>query len=147
MRVLKMSLHLRFATGRGARTHCGGVGNEVTINLGGKMDMLSIDKKGEPRQVTGRMKVMSGGLYRNLGPADGLIDGYGADRRLRYRQSRNRRDLPSARAEGQNAFLSLGIDPARKKYNVEESRTLPRRFPRYRKGSNRIAGTGVCFGL
>ena len=46
-----------------------GVGNEATINLGGKMDMPSIGAKGEPRQVTGRIKLISDGLYRNLGPA------------------------------------------------------------------------------
>ena len=42
--------------------------------LGGKMDMPSIGKTGEPREVTGKVKLISDGLYRNLGPASaGLL--------------------------------------------------------------------------
>jgi hypothetical protein len=45
-----------------------GVGAEVTIALGGKYDLPSIKRKGEPRRVTGRVKLISNGQFKNRGP-------------------------------------------------------------------------------
>ena len=45
-----------------------GVGAQVTLQLGGKLDMPSIGLKGQPRQVSGRVKLICDGRYRNLGP-------------------------------------------------------------------------------
>ena len=36
-----------------------GVGAEVTLSLGGKIDMPSIGRTGEPLQVSGRVKLIS----------------------------------------------------------------------------------------
>jgi microcystin degradation protein MlrC len=45
-----------------------GVGAEVTLPLGGKLDMPAIGLKGEPRTVTGRVKLLCDGRFRNRGP-------------------------------------------------------------------------------
>jgi microcystin degradation protein MlrC len=45
-----------------------GVGSTVTLLLGGKMDMPSIDRKGEPLEVTGTVKVISDGEFVVRGP-------------------------------------------------------------------------------
>jgi microcystin degradation protein MlrC len=45
-----------------------GVGSTVTLLLGGKMDMPSIGRKGEPLEVTGTVKVISDGEFVVRGP-------------------------------------------------------------------------------
>jgi microcystin degradation protein MlrC len=45
-----------------------GVGAEVTLSLGGKLDMPSIGLQGQPRTVRGRVKLLCDGRYRNRGP-------------------------------------------------------------------------------
>jgi len=44
-----------------------GVGATVTLSLGGKLDMPSLHLKGEPRTVSGRVKLITDGRYRNVG--------------------------------------------------------------------------------
>ena len=48
-----------------------GVGCEITLALGGKLDMPSIGLTGQPRTVTGRVKLVCDGQYHNLGPMYG----------------------------------------------------------------------------
>jgi microcystin degradation protein MlrC len=45
-----------------------GVGAEITLPLGGKLDMPGIGLKGEPRTVSGRVKLLCDGRFRNRGP-------------------------------------------------------------------------------
>ncbi len=45
-----------------------GVGAELTLPLGGKLDMPSLGLKGTPRTVTGRVRLVCDGRYRNRGP-------------------------------------------------------------------------------
>ncbi len=45
-----------------------GVGNEVTLDLGGKTDMPSIGQKGRPLRVTGRVRCLSDGRWIVRGP-------------------------------------------------------------------------------
>ena len=45
-----------------------GVGATVTLALGGKLDMPAIGLKGQPRTVSGRVKLVCDGRYRNRGP-------------------------------------------------------------------------------
>ena len=45
-----------------------GVGNEITLSLGGKLDMPAIGQNGQPRQVSGRVKLLCDGRFRNRGP-------------------------------------------------------------------------------
>jgi len=51
-----------------------GIGAPVTLPLGGKTDMPAIRRRGEPRNVTGKVKLISDGKYRNRGPmAKGVL--------------------------------------------------------------------------
>ena len=45
-----------------------GVGQDVTLSLGGKLAMPAIGLAGQPRTVTGRVRLACDGRYRNLGP-------------------------------------------------------------------------------
>lgn len=123
-----------------------GVGRSVTLPLGGKMDMPSIGLKGAPRTATGTVRLISDGLYRNLGPASpGILMDMGPTAVLDTGTVEivvtSRQQEPNDR----NCFLSLGIDPARKKYLMLKSRI------HYRAGFGALArqviecaGTGVC---
>ena len=123
-----------------------GVGNETTINLGGKIDMPSIGVTGEPRRVTGRVKLISDGLYRNLGPASkGLLMDMGPT--VVFDTGKVEIVVISRQQEpnDKNAFLSLGIDPARKKFLMLKSRIHYRAgFGDIAKEVIECAGTGVC---
>lgn len=123
-----------------------GVGAEVTLPLGGKMDMPSIDKKGVPVTVTGKVKLISDGLYRNLGPAStGLLMDMGPT--VVFDTGNVEIVVISRQQEpnDKNAFLSLGIDPTRKKYLMLKSRIHYRAgFSDIAKEVIECAGTGVC---
>ena len=123
-----------------------GIGSEATVLLGGKLDMPSIDKRGEPRQVTGKVKLISDGLYRNLGPAStGLLMDMGPT--VVFDTGKVEIVVISRQQEpnDKNAFLSLGIDPARKKYLMLKSRIHYRAgFRDIAKEVIECAGTGVC---
>jgi microcystin degradation protein MlrC len=123
-----------------------GVGNAATVRLGGKLDMPSIDKRGEPREVTGTVKLISDGLYRNLGPAStGLLMDMGPT--VVFDTGNVEIVVISRQQEpnDKNAFLSLGIDPARKKYLMLKSRIHYRAgFRDIAKEVIECAGTGVC---
>src|SRR6185295_9543389 len=45
-----------------------GVGARVTIPLGGKLEMPALGFKGKPLRVTGNVRRIVGGIYRNEGP-------------------------------------------------------------------------------
>ncbi len=45
-----------------------GIGAELTLSLGGKLDMPAIGLAGQPRQVSGRVKLLRDGRFRNRGP-------------------------------------------------------------------------------
>ncbi len=123
-----------------------GVGAEITVRLGGKIDMPSIDRQGEPQTVTGKVKLISDGQYRNLGPASkGILMDMGPTVVL---DTGKVEIVVISRHQEPNdlgCFLSLGIDPRTKKYLMLKSRI------HYRAGFAPIAadviecaGTGVC---
>jgi microcystin degradation protein MlrC len=123
-----------------------GVGCEVTLDLGGKFDMPAIGLDGQPLSITGRVKLVSDGRYRNLGPATpGVLMDMGPTVVLDTGPVEivvvSRHQEPNDLA----CLLSLGIDPTSKKYIVLKSRI------HYRAGFKPIAhdiiecaGTGVC---
>jgi microcystin degradation protein MlrC len=45
-----------------------GIGAELTLQMGGKLDMPAIGLPGRPRQVSGRVRLLCDGRYRNRGP-------------------------------------------------------------------------------
>ncbi|HZD27037.1 MAG TPA: M81 family metallopeptidase, partial [Alphaproteobacteria bacterium] len=123
-----------------------GIGATVTLQLGGKIDMPAIARKGEPRRVTGRVKLISDGRYRNRGPASrGVLMDMGPTVVLDTGKVEivviSRHQEPNDLA----CFTSLGIDPTEKKYLMLKSRI------HYRAGFKPIAreiiecaGVGVC---
>ena len=52
----------------GAADDRGRRGRRVTLSLGGKLDMPAIGLKGQPRTVTGTVRLICDGRYRNRGP-------------------------------------------------------------------------------
>ena len=96
--------------------------------------------------MTGRVKLISDGLYRNLGPAStGLLMDMGPT--VVFDTGKVEIVVISRQQEpnDKNAFLSLGIDLCAEEISdVEEPRTLPRRFRDIAKEVIECAGTGVC---
>ena len=123
-----------------------GIGAQVTVNLGGKMDMPSINRTGEPRQVTGRVKLISDGRYRNRGPASkGVLMDMGPTVVLDTGKVEivviSRHQEPNDLA----CLMSLGIDPFEKRYLMLKSRIHYRAgFRDMAKQVIECAGVGVC---
>lgn len=123
-----------------------GIGSEATVMLGGKIDMPAIGLAGEPLEVRGRVKLISDGRFRNLGPAATGIEmnlgptvvlDTGCVEIVVISRHHEPNDL--------NCFLSLGIDPRARRFLMLKSRI------HYRAGFSDIAreviecaGTGVC---
>ena len=123
-----------------------GIGAQATVMLGGKIDMPAINMAGEPLEVTGRVKLISEGRFRNLGPAGtGIEMNMGPTVVLDTRRVEivviSRHHEPN----DLNCFLSLGIDPRARRFLMLKSRI------HYRAGFSDVArdiiecaGTGVC---
>lgn len=123
-----------------------GIGATVTLPLGGKVDMPSIGRVGEPRTVTGTVKLISDGKYRNRGPASaGILMDMGPTVVLDTGKVEivviSRHQEPN----DQGCLLSLGIDPSAKRYLMLKSRIHYRAgFTPIAKAVIECAGTGVC---
>ncbi len=123
-----------------------GVGATVTVSLGGKTDMPSIDRVGEPRQVTGRVRVISDGIFHNNGPmSKGVMMDMGPTVVLDTGKVEivviSRHQEPNDTA----CFESVGINPEQKRYLMLKSRIHYRAgFKPIAKEIIECAGTGVC---
>jgi len=123
-----------------------GTGARVTLPLGGKLDMPALGLEGKPREVTGTVRRIAKGLYRNDGPmARGELADMGACAVLDTGKveiaviSRHVEPYDIA------SFRELGIDPAKKRYVMLKSRV------HWRAGLGGLAravvecaGEGVC---
>jgi microcystin degradation protein MlrC len=122
-----------------------GVGSRITLPLGGKMDMPSIGRNGEPLEVTGTVRVISNGEFVVQGPMytgvkmnmgkTAVLD-TGAIQFVVIENNHEPFDL--------GMFRSVGIEPTAKQYLLLKSRI------HYRAGFKPIAkhivecnGTGV----
>ncbi len=123
-----------------------GIGNTCTVSLGGKMSMPSLGLQGAPREVTGKVKLIHHGQYRNQGPAGtGVLFDQGPTVVLDTGKVEivvvSRQNEPN----DQQAFRALGIDPTRKKFLMLKSRVHFRAgFEDMAKDIIECAGTGVC---
>ena len=123
-----------------------GVGSEITLSLGGKLDMPSIGLKGQPRTVTGRVRRISDGNYRNYGPmARGELNAMGPTVVLDTGKIEIVVISNHVEPHDLAAFTAVGIDPQRKRYLMLKSRV------HWRAGLRSLAhavvecaGTGVC---
>ena len=100
-----------------------GVGTKITLKVGGKMDMPSINLKGEPLLLSGVVRAITDGEYTITGPQLTGVRSYmgrtvvldtGAAEIVICERSQEPWDL--------GVFTSVGIDPRRKKYLVLKSR-------------------------
>ncbi|HLS69091.1 MAG TPA: M81 family metallopeptidase [Kiloniellales bacterium] len=123
-----------------------GIGQSVTLSIGGKLPMPAIPVESKPLEVTGRIKTISDGRYRNKGP---MYAGVAMDMGTSVVLDTGRVEivLISRHVEPHdiNVLLSLGIDPLQKRYVMLKSRI------HWRAGLKHIArdiiecaGVGVC---
>jgi microcystin degradation protein MlrC len=119
-----------------------GVGARVTLPLGGKSEMPALGLKGRPRSVTGNVRRIVSGLYRNEGPmARGELADMGASAVLDTGKAEIAVISRHVEPHDIAAFRALGIDPARKRYLMLKSRV------HWRAGLGALAGAVVeCAG-
>ena len=123
-----------------------GVGARITLALGGKLDMPALGLKGRPREVTGQVRRIVDGLYRNEGPmARGELADMGAAAVLDT--GRVEIAVISRHVEPHDiaAFRTLGIEPQKKRYVMLKSRVHWRAgLGPLAKAVVECAGEGVC---
>ncbi|HEX8012004.1 MAG TPA: MlrC C-terminal domain-containing protein, partial [Casimicrobiaceae bacterium] len=123
-----------------------GIGADVTLPLGGKLGMPGIGRVGEPRVVSGRVKLLSDGRFRNRGPmARGEHMNMGPVAVLDTGRVEivvvSRHQEPNDYA----CLLAVGIDPTEKRYLMLKSRVHWRAgFRSIAKSTIDCAGVGVC---
>jgi len=123
-----------------------GVGARVTLPLGGKLDMPAIGLEGAPRPVSGTVRLLCDGGYRNHGPmARGEFNNMGPTAVLDT--GRVKIVVISNHVEPHDlaAFTAVGIAPERHRFVMLKSRI------HWRAGLRALAhavvecaGTGIC---
>ena len=123
-----------------------GIGARVTIPLGGKLEMPALGLKGKPRMVTGNVRRIVNGIYRNEGPmARGEIADMGAAAVLDTGNVEIAVISRHVEPHDIAAFRTLGIDPAGKRYVMLKSRVHWRAgLGPMAKAVVECAGEGVC---
>jgi microcystin degradation protein MlrC len=123
-----------------------GVGARVTLPLGGKLDMPALGLKGKPRSVTGNVRRIVSGLYRNEGPmARGDLVDMGTSAVLDTGKAEIAVISRQVEPHDIGAFRVLGIDPAQKRYVMLKSRVHWRAgLGALAKAVVECAGEGVC---
>lgn len=126
--------------------HAAGVGAELTLPLGGHLDMPTLGLKGTPRTVTGTVAALSDGRYRNRGPmAAGEWNAMGPSGVLAVGGVHIAVISRHVEPHDLAAFEALGLDPAAARLVMLKSRV------HWRAGLGDLAraviechGTGVC---
>jgi microcystin degradation protein MlrC len=128
------------------RMQAAGRGAHVTLELGGKLDMPSIGLKGAPRTVSGKVKRLADGRYKNEGPmAKGEQGDMGACAVLDTGKVEIAVISRHVEPYDMGSFRALGIEPARKRYLMLKSRVHWRAgLGPLAKAVVECAGTGVC---
>jgi microcystin degradation protein MlrC len=128
------------------RIAAAGIGAELTLPLGGKIDMPALGLKGQPRVVTGRVRNLVDGRYRNRGPmAAGEWNDMGPSAVLQVGGVAIAVISNHVEPHDLAAFEALGIDPAAQRFLMLKSRV------HWRAGLGDLAravvecnGSGVC---
>ncbi len=123
-----------------------GIGAEVSLSIGGKIKMPAIPAESPPLIVTGIVKTISNGRYRNRGP---MARGVQMDMGLAVVLDTGPVEivLISNHVEPSdlNCLSSLGIDPMQKRYVMLKSRIHWRAgLGKMAKAVVDCAGVGVC---
>ena len=123
-----------------------GVGSEITLSLGGKLDMPGINLQGRPRQVRGRVRRICDGLFRNLGPMGrGELNSMGPTAVLDTGAIQIVVISDHVEPHDLAAFTAVGIAPERLRFLMLKSRVHWRAGLRALAGGVvECAGSGVC---
>ncbi len=123
-----------------------GIGARVTLPLGGKMDMPALALKGKPRSISGNVRRIVSGIYRNEGPmARGELADMGAAAVLDTGKVEIAVISRHVEPHDIAAFRALGIEPVRKRYVMLKSRVHWRAgLGPLAKAVVECAGEGVC---
>ena len=123
-----------------------GIGAEVTLSVGGKMAMPQIPGRSLPLGITGTVKTISNGRFRNKGPMGrGVVTEMGPS--VVIDTGKVEIALISRHVEPSdlNCFFTLGIDPLQKRYVMLKSRVHWRAgLGAMAKAVVDCAGIGVC---
>ena len=123
-----------------------GLGANVTLSLGGKLDMPSLGLTGKPLEVSGKVKNLTNGQFRNRGPmSKGVLMDMGPTAVM---DTGKVEIVVISRQQEPNdleCFASQGIDPTKKSYLMLKSRVHWRAgFGDLAKATVECAGVGVC---
>jgi microcystin degradation protein MlrC len=100
-----------------------GVGADVTLQLGGKIDMPAMGLKGKPLKVTGKVKAITDGQFVVTGPmATGVTIRMGRTAVLDTGKMQIVVSEKRSEPFDLGVFTHCGIDPRRKKYVLIKSR-------------------------
>ena len=123
-----------------------GVGAQVTLSVGGKIAMPQIPGESPPLTVSGTVKTISNGRFRNKGPMGrGVLTDMGPS--VVIDTGKVEIALISRHVEPSdlNCFFTLGIDPLQKRYVMLKSRVHWRAgLGAMAKAVVDCAGIGVC---
>jgi microcystin degradation protein MlrC len=123
-----------------------GVGETVTVNLGGKFHMDALEVQSSPLEVTGTVKVITDGRFKIVGPM-GTGANMNMGKSVVLDTGKVEIAVISQHVEPYDlgCFYSLGIDPLAKKYLMLKSRIHYRAtFMPIAKEIVECAGCGVC---
>ncbi|MGA8755445.1 MAG: M81 family metallopeptidase [Stellaceae bacterium] len=123
-----------------------GIGTAVTLSIGGKIAMPAIPVESPPLTVTGTVKTISNGRYRNRGPmARGVEMDMGAAVVLDTGAVEIVLISRHAEPSDLNCLLALGIDPMQKRFVMLKSRIHWRAgLGKLARATIDCAGVGVC---
>jgi microcystin degradation protein MlrC len=100
-----------------------GVGAEVTLDLGGKVDMPAMGLKARPLRITGRVKAITDGTFTVTGPmATGAVIRMGRTAVLDTGAMQIVVSEQRSEPFDLGCFTHCGIDPTRKRYVLIKSR-------------------------
>src|SRR5712692_9867868 len=123
-----------------------GIGNPVTLSIGGKLAMPAIPGESPPLTVSGTVKTISNGRFRNKGPMGrGVLTDMGPSAVIDT--GRVEVALISRHVEPSdlNCFYALGIDPLQKRFLMLKSRIHWRAgLGTMARAVVECAGMGVC---
>jgi microcystin degradation protein MlrC len=123
-----------------------GIGAEISLAIGGKLKMPAVPGDSRPLAVTGTVKTISSGRFRNQGPMQrGVLMDMGPSVVIDTGKVEIAVISRHVEPNDLNCLLSLGIDPMQKRYVMLKSRIHWRAgLGKLAKAVVECAGHGVC---
>lgn len=123
-----------------------GIGAQVTLSVGGKMAMPQISGESPPLEISGTVKTIASGRFRNKGPMGrGVTTDMGPSVVIDTGKAEIALISRHVEPSDLNCFYTLGIDPLQKRYVMLKSRVHWRAgLGAMAKAVVDCAGVGVC---